>query len=159
MQSRNKITNIIFNHATFFISILQYISTIQLHLLYIFSISSSLTFPLISFICDAFIADCKQILFNIIFRFRCLHGWIVPQVRGSIKLALSQYHLFSSKHVSCHCFCITSFFISFPSIKWYSLLIYFQTLYYVKFYLRRVGFSHWFAGIFTKEVNYAICLL
>ena len=88
-----------------------------------------------------------------------------PTVELSLKLDevlnwLSRYYIFSSMHnISCHCFCITPFFISFSSIKWYPFPIYFQTLYYVEFYLRIVGFSHWFAGFFPREVNYFISYL
>ena len=57
------------------------------------------------------------------------------------------------------CFCVIPFFISFPFIKRYPFLIYFQTFYYIEFYLRRVGFCHWFAGIFPWEVNNFIFLL
>ena len=74
----------------------------------------------------------------------------------AIKLALFRCYIFSLMHIaSCHCFCITPFFSSFPSIKWFLFHIHFQTFkFYVEFYLRRVGFSHWFAGIFSREVNY-----
>ena len=95
----------------FFISILWYTSTIQLHVLNIWS----LTFPPVSFICYPFIVNCKQIFFNLILRSRWyFHSWIVSQVRWGVKLVLSRCYIFSSMHnVSCHCFCIICFFIFF----------------------------------------------